>query len=84
MFTWLGLYGHRLQKGTQLYAALPGAEKLKRTMTREKRKKFQKQRANSQKDDYKKHANGTVSGGKDLQSSAIYPLKFCKAVFADA
>lgn len=82
VFTWLGLYGHRLQKGTQLWAKLPGAETLTRKMTRRKRTIFQKRKLLSKKNDYTKHANGTVSGGKDLQSTSVYPMGFCRAVFA--
>ena len=71
-------------EGDTVVCSAPGCREVETDHDSGKEKKFQKQRANSQKDDYKKHANGTVSGGKDLQSSAIYPLKFCKAVFADA
>lgn len=84
VFTWLGIFGHRLQKGTQLWSSLPGSKSLIRKMTKRKKAMFQKRREHSKMKDYKKHPNGTVSGGRDLQSTSIYPMGFCRAVFTDA
>lgn len=70
VFTWLGRYGHRLQKGTHLWAALPGAEALYRKMTKKRKTAFLKKQENRAggKKDYTMPENGTVSGGPDLQS----------------
>ncbi|CAK9112301.1 unnamed protein product [Durusdinium trenchii] len=84
VFTWLGLFGHRLQKGTNLWVALPGAQALSRRMTKARRAAFVKRQSQSSGGghrDYTRHEDGTVSGGPDLQSSAIYPAPFCRQVF---
>lgn len=83
--TWQGLYGHRLLKGTHLFAALPGAKRLARKLTAKRREAFQKRRdkRNTQKKDYTVGKDGKVSGGPDLQSTAIYPKAFCTDIFQD-
>ncbi|CAK9081269.1 unnamed protein product, partial [Durusdinium trenchii] len=61
VFTWLGRYGHRLQKGTHLWAALPGAEALYRKMTKKRKTAFLKKQENRAggKKDYTMPENGT-------------------------
>ena len=85
VFTWLGLYGHRLLKGTQLFTALPDASALRRKLTKARRLAHAKQHAGEKNkfQDYTKSETGAVTGGRDLQSTAIYPMSFCRGVFSD-
>ena len=85
VFTWLGLFGHRLLKGTQLFSTLPGTILLKRKLTKQRRQAHAQLKAlrKTKHQDYTKGPDGSVTGGPDLQSSAIYPLAFCRAVYAE-
>lgn len=77
-----------MEKPTSLMSDLPDAEKLERKMTQKSRDKYRAIRARKAlhakrpKVYYVKHNNGTVSGTKHLQDSALYPKRFCTAVVA--
>ena len=92
VWTWLGMFGHSLCKPTRLLGTLPNLSSLKRTLTKARRlaiKKRQEREAKKAKkggkkpkEYYKIHANGTVSGGKDLGETATYPMQFAWHLFA--
>lgn len=92
VFTWLGMFGHALCKPTRLLGTLPNLSTLKRTLTKacrlaikkrqEKAAKKAKNRGQKPKVYYKFHANGSVSGGKDLGETATYPMQFAWHLFA--
>lgn len=77
-----------MEKPTTLMSDLPNAERLERKMTQQARDKYRAirerkaLRARHPKVYYVKHNNGTVSGTRHLQDSAIYPKRFCAAVVA--
>lgn len=85
--TWQGLFGGCLLKCTHLTSNLPSIDQLSRTLTKDKRQKFnqkmKEKRAKMKKKPvyYKKDARGKVSGGKDLQQTATYPARMCTAIF---
>lgn len=73
---WLGTYGHDLPKPTHLVGNMPTLENMRRvcpTKGQRARKQFKKQY-------HYQNASGKVCGGKDLSSSACYPVRFCEAL----
>jgi len=82
VWTWMGLFGHELPKATVLTGNLPSLPSLKRKMTREWRKEFQKRRSKGKLSKfYTRHGDGKVTGRKNLQSTAAYTGPFCRAVY---
>ncbi|CAL1150589.1 unnamed protein product [Cladocopium goreaui] len=90
--TWLGCFGHILWKGTKLATNLQGGAKLKRKMTaaqkkaiaQRKKKEIEAAKVAGKKQPcyYRKDADGRVTGGRDLASTAKYPVQFCARIFA--
>ncbi|CAL1143782.1 unnamed protein product [Cladocopium goreaui] len=89
--TWMGCFGHVLWKGTKLMNNIPNSSRLKRKLTMQQkkaialRKRKMNKRAQAQggskKVYYRKSADGRVTGGKDLGSTATYPRQFAHQVF---
>ena len=94
--TYFGLWGMDLLKGTHLASNLPNISHLARKANKENKarflarvnSKFEKMRRAGQKvPNYYKTAvhpvtgKKTFSGGRDLQNTAIYPVRFCNALF---
>lgn len=89
--TWLGCFGHVLQKGTKLLCNLGGCEGLKRKMTKKQKAAVARRRARLAEAArkrgqepacyYKIDSQGRVSGGRDLPSTAHYPAAFISKLY---
>ena len=91
VLTYLGLYGHDLEKATHLWLNVRRGSRLARTMNAKNKRRFQtriekkKERILSRGGTlpvyYVKDKNGGYHGGPDLAGSAHYPAGFVSAVF---
>lgn len=96
ILTYFGLWGMDLLKGTHLASNVPGMSSLARKATKDAKarfvarvnNKFEKmQRAGKPVPQYYKTGvhpvtgKKTFSGGRDLSKTALYPIRFCNALF---
>ena len=70
-----------MQKPSTLLANFARASKLARRLTPWQKECILRSQERSGLELYKKHADGSISGGRDLSKSAQYTSKFAQAVF---
>ena len=82
ILTYMGLFGHPLEKGSWIWSDLPGIHSIARKMDKKMRAKLRAKRARLNKTYYVvDKEKKTVQGTKELQSTAKWTFKFCSALF---